>query len=164
MRVVNGAGDFPRGQALVARLGTLASNVVLVVDVFAAFGFVRGHDSGDLLQQARVFGGVRTPRALPVCEIAKLDAQNSRLNLVEAAVPPGLTAQVLGGLAVIAKRAKARSDFRRVRDNHSRVTVRAKVFRRVKAKAGGVAERADTAPPINCPNGLRAVLDERQFA
>src|SRR5215472_8587508 len=101
IRVVHGAADSARRQMLLERVTLLGSNGVLVVDVFETFRFVRRHDSGDLLQQACVLSGIRTPGALPLRKMAKLDPQDGGLNFVEAAVPAGLAAPVFGGLAVI---------------------------------------------------------------
>src|SRR5207245_4133536 len=85
--VVNGAANFSRSQMLLKGITPLAADGVLVVNVFATFRLVRRHDSRNLLQQARVLGGMGTPRALPLPKMAELDAQNGGLNLIQPAVP-----------------------------------------------------------------------------
>src|SRR5437763_13415864 len=142
----------------------LGSNGVLVVEVFETFPLVGRHDSRDPLEQARILRRIRTPRALPVCKVAKLDAQNRRLNFVEAAVPAGLAAYIFGGLTVIAQRTKARGDFCGVGDDHSAVAVGAEIFCRVETKATRVADGAHAESFISRANSLRTVFNQRQLA
>ena len=58
MRIVDSTGNLSRSQVLLQRVALLASNGVLVVDVFEALWLERRHDAGNLLQETRVFGGI----------------------------------------------------------------------------------------------------------
>src|SRR6516164_3203182 len=107
---------------------------------------------------------MRTPGALPLREMAEFDPQHGGLNFVEAAVPARLAAPILGGLPVIAQRTKVRGEFSRIRNDHSGISIRTKVLCRVEAEARRVPEGAGTATFIECANGLRTILDERQLA
>lgn len=140
MWVVDSAANLSKGQVPLEGVALLGSDRVLVVDVFASFGFERRHDSGNLLQQASVLGGMRTPRVLPFREMAKLHSENGCLDFIEATVPARFAAQIFFGLAVVAQRSNACGEFGHVGDDHARVTIRAQVFCGVEAEAGDIAE------------------------
>src|SRR6266481_7703641 len=101
-RVINRTPDFSFAQEFLEGIALLDSNGVLVVDVFETFWRGRGHDAGDLREEPVVFGRVGLASTLPVRKVAQLDAENRRLDFVEAAVPAGFGAQVFFSLAMIA--------------------------------------------------------------
>src|SRR5690348_4067536 len=135
-----------------------------MVDMLAAVGFVRRHNTWNLLEQASVFPSMRTARALPLREMPKLDSQNGGLDFIQAAVPTRLAAQVLSRLAVIAQGAEARGKLRRIRNDHSSVAVSSKIFCRVEAQACRIAKGADAASFVHRADGLRAVFNQRELA
>src|SRR5258708_3110375 len=164
IRIIDRASDFSFTEKFLEGVALFDSNGVLVEDVFESFGRERRHDAGDLREEAIVFGGVRLASALPIRKMAQLYAQNCRLDFVEAAVPAGFAAPIFFCLAVIAQRSNAPPEFRRIRHDHSRVAVRAQIFRGVKTEARGVAERAGPPAFVGRADGLSVVLDYRKFA
>ena len=74
IRVIHAAANFSGSQVLLKGVAALASNRVLMVDMFAAAGFVGRHNTANLFQQVCVFRGVRTAGALPLRKVAELDA------------------------------------------------------------------------------------------
>src|SRR2546426_9798205 len=103
MGIIDSAANLSNGQVLLEGIALLRSNRVLMIDVFAAFRFERGHDSRDLLQQATVRRGVRPPRVLPFRKMAQVDTQNCCLDLIETAVPARFAAEILLALALAAQ-------------------------------------------------------------
>src|SRR5713226_7470039 len=96
--------------------------------------------------------------------MAQLDAQDGGLDFIEAAVPARLAAQIFYRLAMIAQGSNARRKFSGIRNDHSRVAVRAQIFRGVKTEAGNVAERAGAPTFVRCADGLRVVFDYWELA
>src|SRR6266436_6226298 len=93
----------------------------------------------------RVLGGVGLARTLPIRKMAKFDAQNGGLDFVQAVVPARLGAEIFRCLAVVAQRSNVLREFRRIRNDHARVAVSAKVFGRIETEARGIAERSGPA-------------------
>src|SRR5712692_8441769 len=164
IRIVNRAADFSFTQKFVEGIALFDANGVLVVDVLESFGSERRHDAGNLREEPVVFRGVRLAGALPIRKMAQLYPQNGSLDFIEAAVPAGLGAQIFCRLAMIAQRSNARREFSGIRDDHSRVAVRAQIFRGVKTEAGNVAERAGAPAFVRCADGLRVVFDYWELA
>src|SRR5260370_15968756 len=109
--IVDRASDFSFAEEFLEGVALLDSNGVLVVDVFESVGRERRHDAGDLREEPIVFRGVRLSSVLPIRKMAELDAQDRRLDFIEAAVPAGFAAPIFFCLAVIAQRSNARREF-----------------------------------------------------
>src|SRR6266481_1628779 len=110
--IVDGAANLSFAEKFLEGIAVFDSNGVLVVDVFVSLWGEWGHDAGDLREKTVVFGGVELASALPIREMAQLDAQDGGLDFIEAAVPAGLVAAIFFGLTVIAERLNARGEFR----------------------------------------------------
>src|SRR5258708_7709008 len=94
--------------------------------------------------------------------MAKLNAQNGRLNFVQPAVPSWFHAVVTRGLAVGSQSAQPRVRFRCIGDDHASVAVPAQILRWIKTDTSQIAERSGRLAFVSCAKGLRVVLDDRQ--
>src|SRR5262249_5832604 len=119
--IVDRAADFALGEELLKRVPASHANRVLVKDVFAACGNGWGCHARDTGQQLGIFGRARLASFLPFRDVPQLDAENGRLDFIEAAIETGFAADVLPGLAVIAKGAQPRSDRFGVGDRETRI-------------------------------------------
>src|SRR5258708_28607654 len=92
--------------------------------------------------------------------MAQFYAQDSRLQLVQTAVPTSLRAEVAAGLPVVAESAQPRGKLFVIGHDHSRIAVRAQILARVETQAARASHRARLAPVIARSHGLRIVFDQ----
>src|SRR5689334_4022768 len=100
----------------------------------------------------RVFRRVSLAGALPLRQMAKLDAKNRGLYFVQPAIPARLAADIFFRLSMIPQNAQTRRAFRGIGHNHAGIAASAQILGRVKTKASDVAQR--TCPPalVTCAN------------
>ena len=147
----------------ITRIAIVHVNHELVINTFVARIVLR-HFQARAFEQAAVFLGDFAALLRPGVQATKFDAQHGALKSLHAVVVAREFVVVARGLSVGTRRACEFRDAVVVGGQRAAFTVRAEVFRGIKAERGRVAERSDALGAITRGMRLRRVLQDAQVA
>ena len=136
--VMDQGSDFSFGQEALKSVSARSLDHVLVVNVMPAARLAGQFVGGTSKCGVVASGDIASPQVLFV-QVPKLDAENRRLQLIEAGVHAGFIAEVALAPAVLPQASKAGSKLIIIRDDSPAITEGPQVLRRIEAKGGDAA-------------------------
>src|SRR6266700_3830223 len=97
---------------------------------------------------------MRAPALIPGIEVPQLDAQHSRLKLVQAGVDTHHLVFVFARRSMVSQHADPIGNVRRIRGDGACVSIGAKVLRRVETEGSGVTHAPCSTAPSRGAMGL----------
>src|SRR5579863_9993050 len=111
------------------------------------------------LKRFIICGRVAAPQPVPLVQMAQLYPQDSRLNLVQPAVPADFLAAVLVTGAVIAQGTEALRKLLGIGYNHAAVAPCSQILAGIEAEAARVGQRTGAPAMVGCSQRLGVVFD-----
>src|SRR5262245_24187688 len=149
-----------------ARVGQMGSQFIPIgkhdrKDVVVAGAGLGLHRDRQALQFLAVNGRNFTTPAVPVIKFSQSNAQYSGMYFVETAVVSDHLAVIIFTLAVVPKQARSLRYRPIGGDDHAAITVRSKIFRRIKTEGRCKPKRSASAPARLTAVSLGRILQYR---
>ena len=130
-----------------------------MIDVLRTLSGAGYNDAPQLLV---IEGGDLAPALIMRIEAPELDAQDGRLQFIQAAVRAPRLMRVARRLAIIAQFAQLRRQGIVIRDHSAAIAVRAHIFGRVEAERAQMTDGPDLLPAVFGAVRLGAIFDQQQ--
>ena len=114
-------------------IAVFGANRVVAKDTFGSLPLL-GESEGQIMQSRRILGGDSASGRVPSVEMVQLDAENRRLQSIEARIAARDSMVVLRGLAVVGDQSHPCGEVVTIGDDRSAITHRAEVLAWVEAK------------------------------